>query len=60
MSQIDNVRNVMITPGSNPFMPRLSSADANSNYRVSDRFIEDGSIYVFKTCRLDMCFQKHG
>jgi len=24
-------------------MPRLSPSDANSNYRVSDRFVEDGS-----------------
>ncbi len=41
--QIDNIRNITIADGSNPFMPRLSSADANSNYRVSDRFVEDGS-----------------
>lgn len=41
--QIDNIRNIRIVEGSNPYMPRLSSADANSNYRVSDRFIEDGS-----------------
>lgn len=41
--QIDNIRNIAIAAGSNPMMPRLSSADANSNYRVSDRFVEDGS-----------------
>jgi len=41
--QIDNIRNIRIAAGSNPYMPRLSSADANSNYRVSDRFVEDGS-----------------
>lgn len=41
--QIDNIRNIQIADGANPFMPRLSPADANSNYRVSDRFVEDGS-----------------
>lgn len=56
--QIDNVRNIMITPGSNPFMPRLSSADANSNYRVSDRFIEDGSYIRIQNVSIGYVFPK--
>lgn len=41
--QINNIRNITLAPNSHPNMPRLSSADANSNYRVSNRFVEDGS-----------------
>lgn len=48
----------MITPGSNPFMPRLSSADANSNYRVSDRFIEDGSYIRIQNVSIGYVFPK--
>jgi len=38
----DDFRNTQIVSG-NAQMPRLSPSDANSNYRVSDRFVEDGS-----------------
>ncbi|MDR1683730.1 MAG: TonB-dependent receptor [Candidatus Symbiothrix sp.] len=29
--------------GGDPLMPRMTSSDANDNYRISDRFVEDGS-----------------
>lgn len=56
--QLNNVRNIQITPDANPYMPRLSSADANNNYRVSDRFVEDGSYLRIQNVSIGYVFPK--
>jgi len=38
----NNFRNIQVVGGDSD-MPRLSPSDANTNYRISDRFVEDGS-----------------
>jgi len=38
----DDFRNIEIKSG-DPYMPRLSSTASESNFRYSDRFVEDGS-----------------
>lgn len=54
--QLNNIRNIKIAAGSDPSMPRLSSADANDNYRVSDRFVEDGSYLRIQNISLSYTF----
>jgi TonB-linked SusC/RagA family outer membrane protein len=38
----DDFKSAQVVGGS-PLMPRMTSSDTNGNYRVSDRFVEDGS-----------------
>ncbi|MDR3219842.1 MAG: TonB-dependent receptor [Dysgonamonadaceae bacterium] len=41
------------------WMPRMSASDANNNYRVSDRFVEDGSYLRLQNISLGYTLPKH-
>jgi hypothetical protein len=51
-------KNVQVAASSGAYMPRMSASDANNNYRVSDRFVEDGSYLRLQNISIGYSFPK--
>jgi TonB-linked SusC/RagA family outer membrane protein len=54
----DNFKNIRVVAASNSLMPRMSASDSNNNYRVSDRFVEDGSFLRLQNISLGYSLPK--
>ena len=53
----DEFKTARVVAG-DPLMPRMTASDANGNYRVSDRFVEDGSYLRLQNISLGYTFPR--
>lgn len=54
----NNVWNNYVAPGADPTMTRIDKGRSNMNYRMSDRYVEDGSFLRVKNISLSYSFPK--